>query len=189
MLKMQTSVPPENPIKGQRTDLPKNPVNTNGTSIKMRTQESAREQIKIHLVDNSQEHSDSRAYGKKPGEAGFQEVGTVSKKEEVSEIDTRKMARLQSVMNHIIGQAMDANMTRFVKEVSTTVSEEVTDKMMKEVEYLMRVNDEKEEERFRQLDETIRTYQKQGKGRAETAATKIPFFKKKKFGKNGKKLF
>ena len=42
---------------------------------------------------------------------------------------------------------------------------------------------------FRQLDETIRSYQKQGKGRAEAAATRMPFFKKKKFGKSGKKMF
>ena len=89
----------------------------------------------------------------------------------------------------IIGRAMDANMDRLAREVSNTVSEDVTDKVMKEVEYLMRVSDEKEEERFRQLDETIRAYQKQGRGRAEAAATKIPFFKKKKFGKSGKKMF
>ena len=92
-------------------------------------------------------------------------------------------------MNHIIGRAMDANMDRLAREVSDTVSEDVTDKVMKEVEYLMRVSDEKEEERFKQLDETIRAYQRQGKGRAEAAATKVPFFKKKKFGKSGKKLF
>lgn len=107
----------------------------------------------------------------------------------VTELNAEKMARFQSVMNHIIGRAMDANMDRLAREVSNTVSEDVTDKVMKEVEYLMRVSDEKEEERFRQLDETIRAYQKQGKGRAEAAATKVPFFKKKKFGKSGKKMF
>ena len=51
---------------------------------------------------------------------------------------------------------------------------------------MMRISDEKEEERFRQLDETLRTYQKDGKGRAESAASKIPFFKRKKFVKAGK---
>ena len=104
-------------------------------------------------------------------------------------INAEKMARFQSVMNHIIGRAMDANLDRLAREVSNTVSEDVTDKVMKEVEYLLRVSDEKEEERFRQLDETIRAYQRQGKGRAEAAAAKVPFFKKKKFGKSGKKMF
>lgn len=121
------------------------------------------------------------------------------------DISSEKMSQFQSIMNHIIGQAMDANMERISREIteevsenvsealtesiSDTVSENVTDRVMREVEYLMRVSDEKEEERFRQLDETIRAYQKHGKGRAEAAATKVPFFKKKRFGKSGKKLF
>lgn len=120
---------------------------------------------------------------------------------QAADITSEKMVQLQSIMNHIIGQAMEANMERISKEItkevsenvsetiSESVSENVTDRVMKEVEYLLRVNDEKEEERFKQLDETIRAYQKNGRGRAEAAATKMPFFKKKKFGKSGKKLF
>ncbi len=104
-----------------------------------------------------------------------------------------KMARFQDIMNHIIGQAVESNMARISQEitedVSDAVSENVTDRVMKEVEYLLRVSDEKEEERFKQLDETIRAYQSKGKGRAEAAATKVPFFKKKRFGRSGRKLF
>lgn len=99
-------------------------------------------------------------------------------------IQAEKMEQFQVIMNHIIGQALEANK----EKLSQDVGEAVTDKVMKEFEYLMRVNDEKEEERFKQLDETIRSYQKSGKGRAEAAATKLPFFKKKKFGRSGKKL-
>jgi len=125
------------------------------------------------------------------------------------DISSEKMSQFQSIMNHIIGQAMESNMERISREIteevsgqvceqvsealtetiSDSVSENVTDRVMREVEYLMRVSDEKEEERFRQLDETIRAYQKNGKGRAEAAATKVPFFKKKRFGKSGRKLF
>ena len=65
----------------------------------------------------------------------------------------------------------------------------VNDKVLKEIDYLMRVADERDEERFRQLDETIRLYQKENKGRAEAAAAKAPFlpsiFRKRKFGRNG----
>ncbi len=116
------------------------------------------------------------------------------------QISTEKMAQFQTLMNHVIGQAMEVNMDRISRElteeiseticetVSDTVSDQVTDRVMKEVEYLMRVSDEREEERFKQLDETIRAYQKKGKGRAEAAATKIPFFRKKRFGKSGKRL-
>jgi hypothetical protein len=51
------------------------------------------------------------------------------------------------------------------------------------------ISDEKEEERYRQLDAAIRSTQKSGKSHAEAAATKLPFFRKKRFGKSGKKLF
>ena len=99
-------------------------------------------------------------------------------------INEEKMEQFQTIMNHVIGQALDANR----EKLSNDVGEIVSDKVMKEFEYLMRVNDEKEEERFKQLDETIRSYQKNTKGRAEAAATKVPFFKKKKFGRSGKKI-
>ena len=81
-------------------------------------------------------------------------------------INEEKMEQFQTIMNHVIGQALDANR----EKLSNDVGEIVSDKVMKEFEYLMRVNDEKEEERFKQLDETIRSYQKSGKGRAEAAA-------------------
>lgn len=101
-----------------------------------------------------------------------------------STADQDKMEQFQNIMNHIIGQALEANQGRMGQEVG----ELVTDKVLKEFEYLLRISDEKEEERFKQLDETIRAYQKDGKGRAEAAATKVPFFRKRKFGKNGKKM-
>ncbi|MEG0370010.1 MAG: MerR family transcriptional regulator [Hungatella sp.] len=102
----------------------------------------------------------------------------------VTPISTEKLQQFQQIMNHVIGQALEANQ----ENLSLGVGEQVTEKVMKELEGLMRINDEKEEERFKQLDETLRTYQKNGKGRAEAAATKLPFFKKKKFGRSGKKL-
>lgn len=40
----------------------------------------------------------------------------------------------------------------------------------------MRVADERDEERFRQLDETIRLYQRENKGKAEAAASRSRFF-------------
>lgn len=99
-------------------------------------------------------------------------------------ITPEKMEHFQQIMNHIIGQALDVHQEKISQDMGNFVS----DRVVKEVEYLLRVNDEREDERFKQLDETIRAYQKEQKGRAEAAATKLPFFKRKKFGKNGKKL-
>lgn len=96
-----------------------------------------------------------------------------------------KMDQFQEIMNHIIGRALEVNNEQLSQDVSCLVN----DKVIKEMEYLMNVKEEKEEERYKQLDELLRTYQKDNKGRAEAAASKIPFFnKKKKFGRNGKKL-
>ena len=91
-----------------------------------------------------------------------------------------KMEQFQEIMNFIIGKALDANNEKLSQDISRMVNEKVT----QEIEYLFRASNEKEEERFKQLDEIIRSYQKDNRGRAEAAAAKIPFFKKKKFGKN-----
>lgn len=99
-----------------------------------------------------------------------------------------KMEQFQKVMNHIIGRAMEENSEKLSQDVSYLVH----DKLLKEMEYLMRVSDEREEERFKRLDESIRFCQRENQGRMEAAAslTIFPFFrlKKKKFGRNGNKL-
>lgn len=95
-----------------------------------------------------------------------------------------KMEQFQQIMNQVIGRAIEANNEKLSQDVSCMVG----DKVLKELEYLMRVKDEKEDERFKQLDEIIRIYQKDNRGRSEAAASKIPFFKKKHFGRNVKKL-
>lgn len=99
-----------------------------------------------------------------------------------------KMEQFQRVMNHIIGRAMEENSEKLSQDISYLVH----DKLMKEMDYLMRVADEKEEERFKQIDEAIRSYQRDNQGRAEAAAaaSRLPFFRlrKKKFGRNGNKL-
>ena len=68
-----------------------------------------------------------------------------------------KLQQLQMLFDHMVGQAMDEKLERLQNEladklgdvVSNTVGDRVTDRVMREVEYLMRVSDEKEEERYR----------------------------------------
>ncbi|GLB33101.1 hypothetical protein LAD12857_50240 [Lacrimispora amygdalina] len=127
----------------------------------------------------TQELKDSGLAGE-DGESGLEVHNTA----QVS-IAQGKMEQFQEIMNHIIGRALELNNEQLSQDVSSLVN----DKVIKEMEYLMNLKEEKEEERYKQLDELIRTYQKDNKGRAEAAASKIPFFnRKKKFGRNGKKL-
>ena len=93
-----------------------------------------------------------------------------------------KMEQFQQIMNLIIGRALEVNNEKLSQDISCLVNE----KMGKELELLFQASDQKEEERFRQLDETLRSYQKGGQ--AEAAAAKVPFFKRRRFGRSGKKL-
>ena len=94
-----------------------------------------------------------------------------------------KMAQFQQIMNLIIGRALEVNNEKLSQDISALVNE----KMGRELEYLLKDSDQKAEERFRQLDETLRAVQKESQD--EAAASKIPFFKKKLFGRSGKKLW
>ena len=70
--------------------------------------------------------------------------------------------------------------------VSERVSGQVSDKVIKQMDYILRENEEREEERFRKLDEAIRQRQK---ANAEAAAALEDSKKKKKhqFGKKEKR--
>ena len=89
---------------------------------------------------------------------------------------------------HIIGNAIGQAMRQNNEALSEEISRQVNDRMVQELEYMMRISDEKEEERFKALDETLRAHQKENKGKAEAAAARMPFFRKKRFGRSGKKL-
>lgn len=120
---------------------------------------------------------------------GEAKIRMLQKKENTAVLGTQeKMEQFQQLMNHVIGQAVGQAIRDNNEVLSQEISRQVNDRMVQEMEYMMRVNDERQEERFKMLDEQLRAYQKESKGKAEAAATRLPFFKKKKFGRSGKKL-
>ncbi|MCI9174091.1 MAG: MerR family transcriptional regulator [Lachnospiraceae bacterium] len=70
--------------------------------------------------------------------------------------NTVKLEQFQSMMLTIVKQAMEENNPALGKEVGAQVG----DRVLKEMNYLMREQDEAEEERFRRLDEAIRATRK-----------------------------
>lgn len=88
-----------------------------------------------------------------------------------------KMTQFKSILTNIIKDAMSENS----KELSDDISSRVSDNVRKEIDFLVRQRDEEEEARFKQLDETIRTFQK---ARQEAAIAKVSENKGKR-----KKLF
>ena len=88
-----------------------------------------------------------------------------------------KMEQFQLIMNDIVAQAIRANTETLGQNVGSYISSQVSDKVLKELDYLMRLKEEAEETRFKQLDETIRQYQRD---RSEAAAAQAPKEKRKK---------
>lgn len=70
-----------------------------------------------------------------------------------------RMEQFQELMTQIVRNAMTDNN----KDLSKDIGTEVGDRVLKEMNYLMRMQDEQEEERFKKLDEAIRSYGKRRK--------------------------
>lgn len=66
--------------------------------------------------------------------------------------NTDKMAQFTDLMTEIVGKALAANN----QELSKCISEDVGEQVLKEMNYLMREQEEADEERFRKLDAAIR---------------------------------
>lgn len=91
-----------------------------------------------------------------------------------------KMTQFRAILTNIIKDAMSENS----KELSDNISSKVSNDVRKEIDFLVRQREEEDEERFKKLDETIRTFQK---ARQETAIAKLTETKGKRkylFGKN-----
>lgn len=107
--------------------------------------------------------------------------------QEIAADHEQKMQEFEEIMGRIIGQAMREN-SHFLGE---EVSEQVSGRVVKEMDYLMRLREEREEKRFQSLDSTIRQYQKAKKEAAAASMNlKIRPKKKKKsrfFHKRGRR--
>ena len=91
--------------------------------------------------------------------------------------------------NEIMSQIMEQTLKEHDEEMIENVTAKVTEGVVKEVDYLLREREEKQEERYRMLDETMREIQK---ARQQVAATEVEvkekeekkgFFRKKKKNK------
>lgn len=83
-----------------------------------------------------------------------------------------KMVQFKSIMSELIVNALREN----TNELSNNIGKVVSLNMAKELDYQLREKEQREEERYKQLDETIRAFQR---GRAEIAAAQTEGGKKK----------
>lgn len=80
-----------------------------------------------------------------------------------------KLQQFEAIMTNILSKTLVEN--------NSVLGREVSEHVIKEMDYLMRLNDEKEDERYKKLDETIRSYQK---SRMESAVSDKPKRQRKK---------
>lgn len=74
----------------------------------------------------------------------------------------KRMEQFQLMMTEIVRKAISENNQGLGEQVGVQVGEHV----LKEMNYLMRIQEEQEEERFRKLDEAIRSIGRHGRRRA-----------------------
>jgi MerR family transcriptional regulator, light-induced transcriptional regulator len=98
---------------------------------------------------------------------------------EIKEDAGSKMDQFKAIMSHIIVSALKENNEALAEEVGINV----TDGVIREMNYLMRIQEEKQEERFKKFDSVLRDYQK---GRQLIAATSEHKKKKSKFFRKNK---
>ena len=70
-------------------------------------------------------------------------------------IPNSKLEQFQMIITEVVSNALKENTGMLGREVSDIVS----DNVIKEMDYLMHIREKQEEERFKKLDETIRSYQ------------------------------
>ena len=86
-----------------------------------------------------------------------------------------KVEQFQMILGNVVTEALRANNNVITEEISKSTSEMV----IKEMDYLMRIKEEREEERFKKFDELVRGMQKSNKENATKNGEK----RKRFFGK------
>lgn len=154
-----------------------------GEEEKKKPLESVSEEIALLPANTTEVLPDADAEAEDRTDETALAVGEDLESSELSEVKQmtpeEKMEQFQMIMNHIISRALEENNEKLSREISGLVNQKIAE----DLEDLMRIRDEREEERFRQLDETIRSCQRMSQGKAEAAAAKVPFLKKHYFGR------
>lgn len=107
---------------------------------------------------------------------GIQTMEDVHKSTSIqADLDAR-FDQFQTMMTHIVAQALLKNNENLGRQIG----EHIEEKLLRGMGKMMALQEERQEERFRKLDETLRAYQRGSKSRQEAAAARSPVVKLKK---------
>ncbi len=90
--------------------------------------------------------------------------------------DNLKMVQFKQILGRIVTDAIRDNSDELTTDIANNVSEHVN----KELDFLFREKEDADEKRYRQLDETIRNFQR---ARQEAAASEINEYKSKRISR------
>ena len=113
------------------------------------------------------------------------ELAKVEKTEEpvaVTVSPAEKMSHFKYIMDGIVSQALQANNLK----LEESIARQVTERLMREMDVMEQEREQREEMRFRKLDEAIRGRQR---GYQEAAAAKLPPYTPTKMHKRHFSLF
>lgn len=161
-----------------------NDLRESGVSLKdiKNAIESVRRDMKVD--DNSNE--DENAKGTKLEDKGIEESfendvdkESLDSKKEIASVEETKIvdfkgAQLQNLMNKIVANALNENK----KIITTSIKAELSQEIIKQFDYIIKEKEEREEERFRKLDENIRKLQQAEMLIAATKAKKKSWWRK-----------
>lgn len=157
------------------------PELTNMNTRENESIEGLREELFNRLTDYSEAAVDDSGDSTFTGNGG--NVNNMEHKSELMTTDNEsqgnisertnngKLEQFQSIISEVVSNALKENTGMLGKEVSEIVS----DNVIKEMDYLMHIREKQEEERFKKLDETIRSCQLH---RKESAKIKRGIFSK-----------
>lgn len=102
---------------------------------------------------------------------------------EESKIECTKEERFEqfhTLMNQIMMQALESNNEALIHKFERMIGRQMSETMNQ----VMSMQEQREEERFRKLDELLRAYQSNNRARSEAALTRSPIIPLKKNKKN-----
>ena len=89
-------------------------------------------------------------------------------------VDNSKLQQFQMIITEVVSNALKENTGALGQEVGEIVS----DNVIKEMDYLMTLREKQEEERFKKLDETIRSYQNSNREKTKSGKGILSKFKR-----------
>lgn len=162
----------------EEDEKPDDPKTASKTATGQNVQENKAGELHPECADGqaaSQTHEQGVLMQRDPGDTGTAPAAP-------GEGD--RMQQFQLILGNIVLKALQENNRELSRSVSDQVSDQVSDHVLKEMDYLMRVREEREDERFKKLDETIRLTQR---SRKEAAAARVEARRLKKLEKKEKK--